>query len=218
MRLAEEFLLLLRDNKGALSLAPKWLVRYALGGAVLMDLVLEHRIDTDTQRLFVIDSKPMGDSLLDPILAEIVKSERPHDALYWLEQATHYADEIQETALARLIDSQILELTDDRILWIFGSRHYFLLEEKVENDLIQRIKSALVPDSIPDPRDTMIVTLADGCGLLANILSSDELAVAKEQIEFLRKVELFGRVFLEALDLAVQPAAGKLDGGTMVSQ
>ena len=62
MRLAEEFLLLLRDEDGALSRAPEWLVRHALGGAVLMDLALENRIDTDAQHLFLIDSTPVGGS------------------------------------------------------------------------------------------------------------------------------------------------------------
>ena len=74
MRLAEELLLLLRDEEGALSRAPEWLVRYALGGAVLMDLALKNRIDTDAQRLFLIDSTPVGDRLLDPMLAEIAQS------------------------------------------------------------------------------------------------------------------------------------------------
>lgn len=214
MRLAEEFMLLLRDDEGVLSRAPNWYVRYALGGAVLMDLALEHRIDTDAQRLFIIDSTPVGDKLLDPMLGEISKSERSHDALYWLEQATHHADEIQETALTRLIDNKILELRDDRTLWIFGTKRYILKDERVEHKLIRRIKASLVPNSIPDPKDIMIVTLADGCGLLADILTRNELAASRKQIEFLRNVELFGRVFLETLDLAVQPAARKLDGVT----
>ena len=211
MRLAEEFLLLLRDEDGALSRAPEWFVRYALGGAVLMDLALEYRIDTDAQRLFVVDSTPVGDQLLDPMLAEIVGADRNHDALYWVEHATRHADEIRDTALARLIDNRVLELSDDRYLWIFGTRHYLLQDEDAERNLIRRIKSALLGDSIPDPRDVVIVTLADGCGLIAHILSADELAAAQARIELLQKVELIGRVFLAALDVAVQPAAGKLD-------
>ncbi len=211
MRLAEEFLLLLRDEDGALSRAPEWFVRYALGGAVLMDLALEHRIDTDAQRLFVVDSTPVGDQLLDPMLAEIAGADRNHDALYWVEHATRHADEIRDTALARLIDNRVLELSDDRYLWIFGTRHYLLQDEDAERNLIRRIKSALLSDSIPDPRDVVIVTLADGCGLIAHILSADELAAAQARIELLQKVELIGRVFLAALDVAVQPAAGKLD-------
>ena len=76
MRLAEEILLLHRADDGMLSRAPEWLVRYALGGAVLMDLALENRIDTDVDRLFLIDAAPVGDALLDPMLAEIAGSKR----------------------------------------------------------------------------------------------------------------------------------------------
>ena len=213
MRLAEEFLLLLRDDDGALSRAPQWLVRYALGGAVLMDLALENRIDTDAQRLFVIDSTPVGDRLLDPMLAEIAQTDRARDALYWVEHAARHADEIRETALARLVDNGTLEVSDDRFLWIFGTRHYALADDEVERELIGRIKAVLLTDTIPDPRDIVIVTLADGCGLVGHILSADELAGAAARIELVRQLELIGRVFLNALDVAVQPAAGKLDRG-----
>ena len=211
MRLAEEFLLLLRDEDGALSRAPEWLVRYALGGAVLMDLALENRIDTDARRLFLIDPSPVGDALLDPLLSEIAQASREHDALYWVEHATHHADEIRETALARLVDNGVLGLSDDRVLRIFGTRRYPLANEEAERDLIRRIRETLSSDAIPDPRDIVIVTLADGCGLIGHILSAEEMAGAAERIELVRKLELIGRAFLNAMDVAVQPAAGRLD-------
>ena len=213
MRLAEEFLLLLRDVDGTLSRAPEWLVRYALGGAVLMDLALENRIDTDVQRLLLIDSAPVGDRLLDPLLAEIAQADQAHDALYWVERATRYADEIRETALARLVNSGVLDLSDDRFLRVFGTRHYSLANDEVERELIGRVKVTLLTDTIPDPRDIVIVTLVDGCGLIGHILSADELAGAAARIELVRRLELIGRTFLNALDVAIQPAADKLDGG-----
>ena len=211
MRLAEEFLLLLRDEDGALSRAPQWLVRYALGGAVLMDLTLENRIDTDARRLFLVDSKPVGDPLLDPMLAEIARADREHDALYWVEHATHHADEIRETALARLVGNGVLRLSDDRVLRIFGTRRYPLADEEAERDLIQRIRETLLSDTIPDPRDIAIVTLAHGCGLIGHILTAEEIAGAAARMEVVRKLELIGRAFLNAMDVAVQPAAGRLD-------
>ena len=211
MRLAEEFLLLLRDEDGALSRAPEWLVRYALGGAVLMDLALENRIDTDARRLFLIDSSPMGDALLDPMLSEIAQTNREHDALYWVEHATHHADEIRDTALARLVDNGVLRLSDDRVLRIFGTKHYPLANEEAERDLVRRIRETLLSDTIPDPRDIVIATLADGCGLIGHILSAEEMVGATERIGLVRQLELIGRTFLDALDVAVQPAAGRLD-------
>ena len=211
MRLAEEYLLLLRDEVGTLSRAPEWLVRYALGGAVLMDLALENRIDTDVQRLFLIDSTPVGDCLLDPVLAEIREAEQVHDALYWVEHATRHADEIRETALARLVDNGILEVSDDRFLGIFGTRHYALADDKAERELIGRVRNTLLSEAMPEPRDIVIVSLAEGCGLIGHMLTEDEIAGAAARIRLVAGLDLIGRAFLAAMDVAVQPAAGRLD-------
>ena len=170
-----------------------------------------------SRRLFLIDSTPVGDRLLDPMLAEIAQAEQTHDALYWVDHATRHADEIRETALARLVGNGILDVSDDRFLRIFGTRHYALANDGVEGELIRRIKAVLLTDAIPDPRDIVIVTLADGCGLIGQILSADELAGAAARIELVRNMDLIGRVFLNAVDVAVQPAADKLDRGRAAS-
>ena len=176
-----------------------------------MDLALENRIDTDVQRLFLTDPTPVGDALLDPMLSEIAHTGGEHDALYWVERATRHADKIRETALARLVGDGVLRLRDDRVLRIFGTRRYPLADEEAERDLIQRIRETLLSDTIPDPKDIAIVTLADGCGLIAHILTAEEMAVAAARMEVVRKLELIGRAFLNAMDVAVQPAAGRLD-------
>ena len=211
MRFAEELLLLLRAEDGTLSRAAEWLVRAGLGAAVLMDLALENRIDTDPDGLFLTDPAPTGDPLLDPMLAEIAQAETTHDALYWVDHATRHADEIRDTALERLIGNGVLEMKDERYLWIFGTKRYFVLDEKVEHDLVQRIKTVLLSEVIPDPEDIVIITLADGCGLIAPLLSPDEAARAAPRLELVRMMDLIGRAFLNAMDVAVQPAAGKLD-------
>ena len=74
------------------------------------------------------------------MLAEIAQADQTHDALYWVEHATRHADEIRETALARLVDSGVLGFSDDRFLRIFGTRHYALANDEVERELIRRIR------------------------------------------------------------------------------
>ena len=79
LRLVEEIiLLLLRDQDGRFVRVPTWSLDYAIAGGVLMDLAMENRIDTDLENLILIDSTPVGDSLLDPALAEIESGEE-HD-------------------------------------------------------------------------------------------------------------------------------------------
>ena len=74
-------MLLLLDKHGKFVGVPALSLEHALAGAVLMDLALEGRIDTDPDRLFVIDPTPLGDELLDPTLAHIVQSARDRIAL-----------------------------------------------------------------------------------------------------------------------------------------
>ena len=69
-RLTEEMLLLLLDRKsGDLEPVPPWTLAYALSGAALMDLSILNRIDTDARELTLIDPAPLGDAVLDPVLA-----------------------------------------------------------------------------------------------------------------------------------------------------
>ena len=61
LRLAEEMMLLILDDvSGEFVRVSKWSLDCALAGAVLMDLSLENRIDTDPERLFVIDPTAPG--------------------------------------------------------------------------------------------------------------------------------------------------------------
>ena len=70
LRFAEEIMLLLLDDEnGRFAAAARPAVDLALAGGVLMDLALESRIDTDVHKLVLIDAKPTGDDLLDPVLA-----------------------------------------------------------------------------------------------------------------------------------------------------
>ena len=78
LRFVEEIiLLLLRDEDGRFIQIPTWSMDYAVAGAVLMDLAMENRIDTDLHNLILIDETPVGDPLIDPILADIAGGGMP---------------------------------------------------------------------------------------------------------------------------------------------
>ena len=86
LRFAEEIMLLLLDDKGGRFVDARSTSREcALAGAVLMDLALEGRIDTDPERLFVIDPTPLKDDLLDPTLIRIVQSPKRRDTRQWID-------------------------------------------------------------------------------------------------------------------------------------
>ncbi len=200
LRFAEEImLLLLHDHEGKFVRVPGWSLDYALAGGMLMDLALEDRIDTDLNTLVLLDQTPTGDSLVDPTLADIARAEGQHDARFWVERTAGYADDIRERALARLVERGILERRDDRFLWVFRSRHYPVVDGRAEREVKLRIMGVLFSDDIPEPRDVVIICLADACGILKELLSRREHEQAAARIEQVRKLDLIGQAMSQAI-------------------
>ncbi len=216
LRFAEEVvLLLLRDDDGKFVHVPSWLLDRILAGAVLMDLAMEYRIDTDPERLVLLDDTPVGDSLLDPTLARIAEDREgaERDARHWVEQEATHAEEIREEALNRLVEVGILEREDDRFLWVFKSRRYPIIDGKAEREVKLRIMGVLFSDEIPDPRDVVIICLADACGLFRELLPRRELEQASVRIEQVRKLDLIGQAMAQTIyDMGVWLAASRVEG------
>ena len=208
LRFVEEIiLLLLRDDDGRFVHIPSWSLEYAIAGGVLMDLAMENRIDTDLENLILIDATPVGESLLDPTLAEIAAGEL-HDTRYWVEHTSKKASVIREEALSRLVDLGILERQDDRFLWVFRSRRYPVIDGRAEREVKLRLTGVLFSDEIPDPRDVMLICLADACGIFREMFSRRELSQATARIDQVRRLDLIGQAMTQAIhDIEVSVAA-----------
>ena len=200
LRFVEEvLLLLLHDDNGKFARVPEWSLNYALAGGVLMDLALEHRIDTDIEKLVVIDGSPVGDDLLDSVLEEIVAEPDTHNARFWVERTAGRAEQIRELALERLVQAGILERRDGHFLWVFKSRRYPVIDGRAEREVKMRIMEVLFSDDIPHPRDVVIICLADACNLFSQILSKRESERAAARILQVRKLDLIGRATTQAI-------------------
>ncbi|MDE2763900.1 MAG: GPP34 family phosphoprotein [Gemmatimonadota bacterium] len=204
LRFAEEIMLLLLDDEGARFLrVPDWSLRYALAGGVLMDLALEDRIDTDLEKLILVDPTPLGDEILDPALAGIAAAaetrDAHRDARFWVEREANRADEIREAAIESLIARGILERREGRFLWVFRSRRYPLVDGKAEREVKLRIMEVLFSDVVPTPRDVVIICLADACGIFTELLSRREVRLAMPRIELIRGMDLIGRAVTAAI-------------------
>lgn len=188
---AEELLLLAHDEKsGHFANLQDLLMNTALAGAVLMDLALINRVDTDLAALVVLDRKPTGEKLLDQALAALPDKTTTIDALDVLRKQ---GASLMDLAIARLIERGILRQQEGRILWVFESRRYPLIDGKELQEVKRRIADLLLSDEIPDPRDVVIICLAQACGLLRRVFSESELRSAEKRIDQLTKLDLIGQ-------------------------
>ncbi len=191
--LLEEIILLSVDEAtGVASQAPVSVMDQLAAGAVLMELALLGRIDSDLESVAVIDSTPTGEPLLDGPLAMLASWGRgaPAD---WANAMAQDGAELRSCALERLVERGILRAEEGRFLWFFKERRYPSVDGTQRREVRARLRDLLLGTDIPDPRDVVLVSLVGAGGLMADVLSGPEQRAARPRIEQLRKMDLIGQ-------------------------
>ena len=200
---AEETLaLLLDDQTGAFLPIGKYALEHALVGGVLLDLAFANRIDTDPEKLMIVDPTPTGNPTLDRVLERINESGDSRNTAQWLEiLSAELGEDIQQQVLDSLIERGVLERREEKFLWVFRSRRYPMIDGKMQREARRRIVGVLFSGDIPDPRDIALICLADACGLLKTVFGESELDEVSARLDQLRKMDLIGRELLTQLSV-----------------
>ena len=211
LRVTEEILLLIIDaDSGSIRHSfPAHRRDLVAAGAVLTDLALENRIDTDPERLFLIDPKPVGDDLIDPTLRDIAGEPETHDTAYWIRRTARHGRAIRAQARSRLIAHGILEAETNGLVFVsrlVARARRYTVDGETLDDVQSRVMRTLFSDDIPDPRDVVIIGLAAACGVFESILSRDELADVRERIDAIARLALMGRAIRDSIG-TIEPAA-----------
>ena len=212
MTITEEIVILIMDRetgtfRHALSEHHRDLV---IAGAVLMDLALENRIDTDPQRLLLLDPAALHDNILDPVLDDIAAATETREPAWWLDRVARRSHEILDKAITRLSDRGILSRGEDggifRSRLVSRLRRYATINGEVRDDIETRVLRTVLGDDIPDARDTLIVALASACNVFEAMLTAEELAEARDRIILLSRLELMGRIVADGVRSVAAPS------------
>ncbi|MDE2924559.1 MAG: cytochrome P450 [Acidobacteriota bacterium] len=212
MRFAEQLLLLLHSqDTGYFVPIPEWRMSCALAGAVLMDLAMENRIDSDLETLTVVDTTPTGDGLLDPSLEDLASEEQVHPPQYWVERLARRGDQISDGAIERLVRKGIFE-SDDGGFWTLSKKvtrtgRYPLVDGWAGEEIKGRIFRTLLDKEFPDPRDIVIIGLVHYCDGFKAMMEPEEYEAAEELIELYSNMDLIGRAIGPAVRSSYRPPA-----------
>lgn len=199
----ELILMLLNEQNGYFHQIPGWKLHCAIAGAVLAELSLQSRIDTDTESLILMDRKKTGDPVLDPFLEEIAGESASRNARYWIEHLASKAESVIDLTLDRLVEQKILEHHDGEF-WTLAPAHWLTqhhddAHKATANQFIKaRISEVIFSDMIPDVRDVIIVCLVNACDVFRFIYELDE--EDEERIRSICRMDLIGRSISEAVE------------------
>jgi len=191
---AEEiFLLALDDHQGMVKQLSGLAIGDALVGALLMELAMLDRVDTDLKGLRVVDTAPTGDALLDETLKEMSGHRESQPVSRWLMTLSSHAQQIQDKVLAGLIAKGILKQENHKILWVFEVRRYPAIDNHEIKEVKIRLRELILSNDLPDPRDAVLISLVAACRLFNEIFTSRELEKVQPRIAQLAKLDLIGQ-------------------------
>ncbi len=205
LSIPEEFLLMvLNDQTGYFYEVGGWTFKCAVAGAILADLSLRSRIDTDLDSLYLLSDKETGDPILDKCLEEISSTTKTHEPQYWVERLTIYAEEFVDLALKRLVHENLLTHHP-------GDFYSTNMEEMYGHEVMpnryvkDRVSEAIFFDIIPAPREIMIVNLLNVCDVIRFIFDIEKKH--EERIELVCNMELLGQSISKAVkQIIVSPS------------
>ncbi|UCE49932.1 MAG: GPP34 family phosphoprotein [Phycisphaerales bacterium] len=203
----EVMLLALRDEEG--TIASGTMYQYAIGAAVLAELLLSQRIvvDQSGKRKLVdlVSSTPLGEPLLDHCLEKITSAKRRAALQTWVSRFASVKN-LKHLVAQRLCQRGILRADEDKVLLIFTRKIYPEVNPEPERELIERLGQAIFTDAVDvDPRTVVLVSLANAAGLLKVVFDKKMLKTRKKRIERIVNGEITGKAAQQAIQ-AMQAA------------
>jgi golgi phosphoprotein 3 len=195
----EMMLLQIDERQGGLVDLPLSAADIVLAGAAVMELALQNRVDTDLERLFVVDPGPTGDVILDDVLALLAADASALTIAAAVERITVNVEKYRQEALHRLVANGILREEKGRHFWVFRSRRYPVIDDREQREVRARLRQVLLSDEIPDPRDVVLICLIEACDLLGLVLNAEEIAATRARVETLSRLDLIGQAVTRAV-------------------
>lgn len=197
----EMTLLLLDDRTGRPVGLPPPAADFAIAGAILMELSLQLRIDTDLERVMVTSHKPTGDAVLDEVLVMLATSQGMRDSRHWIGAVGSRAEDFRAILLDRLAEKGVLQKEEGRFLWVFADRRYPKAPDGIAEvkEVRARLRDLILSDEIPDPRDSLLLGLCRATGLVPLLLTPLELEDTQQRVDHIADLEELNRSLAEVI-------------------
>ena len=205
LRIYEEIMLLaLKDKEGTIASGVD--CNYALGGAIMGELLLEDKVEVEVGRkklVSLMDTAPVGDMILDEALEKIEISKRRKRLQGWVVKAGNSKDLKNRVAL-RLCKKGILRIDEGTVLFLFKRKIYPEIDHEPEQRIIGRLHNAIFSETNDiDRRTIVLLAVASSANILPVIFDKSELKSRKNRVKQVIEGDLVGMSVNKAVKAAI---------------
>ena len=171
-----------------------------ISAAILMDLALLHRIDSDSENIIPDKLVPVGDILLDGVVEEIKEQgddKRRIDD--WISYLSIHGPYFRDEIVLSLVRKTVLKIQDEKTFWFFSKRKYPMIDGTEQEEVQSRIRHLIFTDNLPDERDIVIVSILKNSNLIGAVFTAEEIAQYGDRIDQIAKMDFIGQAIAKVL-------------------
>jgi hypothetical protein len=183
LTITEEIFLLALYEKGSIPNAAAVPLRFALGGAVLADLLAAGKIRLDEhQKVLLLDETPGDDPILNEIIEMMQASHHPRKVAYWIDAIIQKPKRFLKRLGEGLVKKGVLNQAEKRFLWVIPYVVFPQQDASAKYWIKQHLRAVVLAGEIADTHALMVLDLIRAGGLLDFVFTRDELKAARKRI------------------------------------
>jgi hypothetical protein len=182
MNLAQDFVLLAYSDDGTPE-TDTMRLDHGAGGALLLELALDERVDVQDKKVVVRDPAPTGDVQVDAALAEVAADTKPRKPDHWVQ---HFAKSARQQALDALVDRGVLQREKGKVLLIFSKTTYpapYGVEPPAESATRARLRAAIAGTEPVEPRTAALCALIAATDLQKKVFADLDAKQVKARLK-----------------------------------
>lgn len=192
----EELLLLALDDRKGTTGMSAWHAT-AMGGAILAELALMGAVRIGTDKKKLVDAEP-GFQVDDPLLSECLRlvqtAKRRKRGADWVQKFAGLKD-LKNRVARGLVSRGVLNEEADKVLGLFTRRTFPARDGGPEQELIARLREAVLTDTERvEPRTMIVAVIAQATELLPRAIEKKLLKTRKARLKQLAE----GRIAMGA--------------------
>ena len=228
MLIAEEFLLLSLNNESGKPMLGNDRLGPALGGALVAELALMERVGVTPHdagwgkrgRITITNLTPTDDPELDEAMRKLAESEgkKLKDVLSdFASKKVRLSYKLRERLLERLAKAGVVKEQEGTVLGFIPRTTWPAGDRAAEDDVRERLQSALVSGVTPTERTLVLIALLQVTGLLPKVVTTDDKRALKARAKQLTEGDWAAKAVKDAIDdvtaATVAAAAGAAGAG-----